>query len=158
MISQIFQNQEGRFVEVSDQSGEPFSIPIVARGIATADIDQDGDLDVLFTINDGPPRLLRNDSDLSDANWIDLRFSGATPNLHAVGAQVTVWADGLPQKRMVRTGSSYLTQSDHTQLLVGLGASSKADSVTVSWPTGGVSRLVDLDAGMQHEIIEGSSL
>ena len=151
---QVFRNMEGRFVDVSDQAGPPFSVPLVARGIATADIDQDGDLDVLLTINDGAPRLLRNDSATDDVNSIDLRLSGNRPNLQAIGAQVTVWTAGMPQRRMVRTGSSYLTQSDHTQLLVGIGAHPKADSIVVQWPLGGISRSINVNAGETHRITE----
>ena len=151
---QIFKNLEGRFVEVSDQAGDPFTTPIVARGIATADIDQDGDLDVLLTVNDGPPRLLRNDSQLEEANWIAVQLKGLSPNLHAIGAKVTVWTAGESQTRMVRTGSSYLTQSDHTQLLIGLGDHALADSVVVEWPTGGTSRVIDVEGGRVHEITE----
>ena len=74
---QIFRNDAGRFVDVSDQAGPAFSTPIVARGIATADIDQDGDLDLLFTVNGGAPRLLRNDT--PPAQWIALDLVGHEP-------------------------------------------------------------------------------
>lgn len=151
---QVFKNQEGRFIDVSEQAGAPFSTPIVARGIATADIDQDNDLDVLLTVNDGPPRLLRNDSGLDGVQRINLQLQGSAPNLHGIGAQITTWVDGMPQRRMVRTGSSYLTQSDYTQVLVGLGTQTMADSVVVTWPSGQISRLLDVNAGETYLIKE----
>ena len=151
---QVFKNQAGRFVDVSEQAGPDFATPIVARGIATADIDQDNDLDVLLTVNDGPPRLLRNDSELDGVQRLNLQLQGASPNLDGIGAQITVWTDGTPQRRMIRTGSSYLTQSDHTQILIGLGDQTMADSVVVEWPSGRFSRLFDVNAGQKHRITE----
>ena len=153
---QIFRNLEGRFVDVSDQAGPPFSVPLVARGIATADIDLDGDLDLLLTVNDGPPRLLRNDSQLENVNWVHLNLEGASPNLDAIGAQITVWSGGMPQRRMIRTGSSYLTQSDHTNVLIGLGTHLLADSVIVQWPSGKINRLLNVSANETHRIKEES--
>ena len=151
---QIFKNVEGRFVDVSDQAGLPFNTPIVARGIATADIDLDGDLDLLFTINDGAPKLLRNDSEINDSNWIHLRLVGASPNIEAIGARIAIWTEGVQQQRMIRTGSSYLTQSDHTALLIGLGDYTTVDSVLVHWPAGDISRLADLEINTLHVIRE----
>ena len=154
---QVFRNIEGRFEDVSEQAGPPFEVPLVARGIATADIDLDGDLDVLLTVNAGAPRLLRNDSEPEQANWLKLQLKGNAPNVHALGARVTIWTDGSSQTYMVRTGSSYLTQSDHTRLLIGLGTYSKADSVVVRWPLGEVSKHVDLQ-GNQSFVIEQTPL
>ena len=143
---QIFRNERGRFVDVSDQAGPPFQNPMVARGIATADFDLDGDLDLLFTVNDGPPRLLRNDTPLEDRNWIRLQFNGRYPNLHALGTRVVVWAGSSSQRHMVRTGSSYLSQSDHTSLLIGLGKHTKADSIIVQWTQGEIDRIEEVQS------------
>ena len=153
---QVFRNAEGRFQDVSEQAGPPFQVPIVARGIATADIDQDGDLDVLLTVNAGTPRLLRNDSELNGANWLSLQLVGNAPNVHAIGSRVTVWAGGTSQTHMVRTGSSYLSQSDHTRLLIGLGEQPQADSVVVRWPLGAVSRYTDLQGNTSHVLQEAA--
>ena len=129
---QLFWNLGDTFVDVSEQAGSSFVEPIVGRGIATADIDNDGDLDVLMTANGGPARLFRNDTD--GGNVLRLKFEGLAPNTYAVGAQVTAWINGMPISRMVRTGSSYLTQSDISSLHIGLGENTAADSVQVLWP------------------------
>lgn len=135
----FWNNRRGQFVPVSGQVGAGFGEEIVARGIATADIDRDGDLDVLVTVNGGSPRLLRNDLPTSEANWLRIRLRGASPNLDAVGAVVTLFAGDLVQRRMVRTGSSYLSQSEVNPLLIGLGDRTQADSILVRWPGSGNS-------------------
>jgi hypothetical protein len=130
---QLFWNAGATFIDLGDAVGPAFDEPIVARGVASADIDRDGDLDLLLTVNGGAPRLLRNDT--MTPGSIRLRFEGRAPNRRALGAQVTVWAGGVAQRRMVRTGSSFLTQSYANELVVGLGSSVQADSLHVRWPT-----------------------
>lgn len=153
---QIFHNSGGRFVDVSTHAGPAFAQSFVGRGIATADIDADGDLDLLFTTNGDAPRLLRNDiQEGLESNWMRIRLSGAAPNLDAIGAKVTLWSNGKPQSRTVQTGSSYLTQSDISTLIFGLGDTLAADSLVVQWPTSNRSRtLHNVKAGETYEIIE----
>ncbi len=152
----FWNNRRGQFVAVSGQVGAGFGEEIVARGIATADIDRDGDLDVLVTVNGGPPRLLRNDLPTSEASWLRIRLRGASPNLDAVGAVVSVFAGDLVQRRMVRTGSSYLSQSEINPFVIGLGDRTQADSILIRWPTSGMlERLGPAAAGQTLSIIEG---
>ena len=151
----IFRNYQGQFVDLSEQAGAPFAEPMVARGVATADIDGDGDSDVLFTVNGDRPRLLRNEVSPTKTRWVKLKLTGNKPNPGAVGALVVLWSRGIPQRRMVRTGSSYLTQSQNNPLTFGLGEADFADSVTVHWPTSGkISRVGQLVAGQIHSIAE----
>jgi len=153
---QLFRNNTaGQFVDISNHAGEAFAEPIVARGLAAADIDNDGDLDLLFTINGGSPKLLRNDLPRSNTNWMKIRLIGKAPNLNAVGAVVTVYAGKLKQRKMVRTGSSYLSQSDITNLSLGLGAHSQADSIEIRWPASGrIDKLGTVRARQSHIIKE----
>ena len=156
---QLFQNnRKGQFVDISELAGEIFSQPIVARGIATADFDADGDLDILITTNGGAPRLLRNNQKDTKLNWVKFLFQGNSPNLNAIGAKVTVYSNGLVQQRMLRTGSSYLSQSYIGEMVIGLGEESRADSIKIKWPT---SRKVTIhgpvEAGKVYTISEASS-
>lgn len=153
---QLLQNdQRGQFVEVTGQVGGGFEQAIVARGMATADIDRDGDLDIVFNVNGGPAKLLRNDLQAGEAHWLRIRLAGAAPNLEAIGAVVTVYAGGVERRRMVRTGSSYLSQSEINPLVVGLGPQAGVDSVVVRWPRGGSSRHGPADAGTELVLSEG---
>ncbi len=155
---QVFRNRQGQFVDVGDQAGTPFTEPIVARGIASADIDHDGDLDLLFTTNGGPAKLLRNEAAGKSTHWLRLRLQGKAPNVQAIGATVTVWSNGIAQHRMVRTGSSYLSQSDLSTLVFGLGEATQADSILVRWPTSGeISKPGAAQAGETYVIAEGAA-
>ena len=151
---QLFQNDgRGRFVEVSELLGEGFSEPIVARGIATADIDRDGDLDLVITTNGGAPKLYRNDL-TADATWIRVRLEGAWPNRAAIGAAVHVFVGGVAQRFVVATSSSYLSQSETNPVLAGLDGAPAADSVVVRWPTGGRGVSGAVQAGQEIVISE----
>jgi len=152
-------NRAGQFIDVSQQIGEVFPQPVVARGLATADIDGDGDLDVLITVNGGPAKLLRNDLPGSDSsNWIKFRLIGKPPNRNAIGAAVTVSAGDLHQRKTIRTGSSYLSQSDISVMIFGLGSHTQADSIEIRWPTSGrVDKLGSARAGRFYEIDEKNS-
>ena len=141
-------DRSGAFVDVSELVGADFREPLVGRGVATADIDGDGDLDLLLTANGGAPRLLRND--LDGASGIGVRLVGAAPNRSGLGALVTVYAAGRTQRRFVATGSSYLSQSSLVPLSFGLGDAGGADSVVVRWPAGGrFARVGPVAAGEQ---------
>ena len=136
----------GDFADAGDALGADFREVLVGRGVATADIDGDGDLDLLITVNGGRPRLFRND--LEGAAGIRVRLEGAAPNRDALGALVTVHAGGLVQRRFVATGSSYLSQSALSPLIFGVGVGREADSVLVRWPgTGRVTRIGPVAVG-----------
>ena len=134
----LFQNRGKRkFVEVTEQVGRELKRPVVGRGGAFGDFDNDGDLDLLLTANNGPARLLRNDN----ANQNDLlrvKAIGAKANSSGVGARVTVkTSNGKTMSGMIRTGSSYCSQSE-LPLTFGLGKPEEGITVSleIGWPGG----------------------
>ena len=133
---------EGRFLDASDDIGTDFTNEIVGRGLASADYDRDGDMDLLITTNGGPPRLFRNDIDARDDAWLRVRLSGQSPNYQAVGAVVTLFAADHHQRRMVRTGGSYLSQSETNPVFFAIPPGLNADSITVRWPTTGDTQVI----------------
>jgi hypothetical protein len=154
---QLFRNDgTGAFIDVSEKAGEALAEPIVGRGLAVADIDDDGDLDVLITVNGGAPKLLRNDLPADGTNWIKLCLKGEAPNTMALGAQVTVKAGDLVQRSLIRTGSSYLSQSDCT-LVYGLGAAKQADSIEIRWPGGKTDTLGPAAPGRLYVVSESDA-
>lgn len=149
---QLFLGREGTsFVDATSRTGADLGVPMVGRGLAVADVDGDGDADVLITACGGPPRLLRNDAP-DGRRWLRVRLRGRVPNTDAIGARVAVTAGGRTQDRTVRTGSSYLSQSELT-LGFGLGLAREVERLEVTWPDGtaqvvevdGVDRLVEIE-------------
>jgi hypothetical protein len=107
---------------------------MVGRGAAFADIDGDGDLDVLFTATGGAPRLLRNDQNLGH-HWLRVKLSTKYGNHDAIGAVVEIQAGGVTQRRFVMPTRSYLSQME-LPVTFGLGKVDQVDSITVHWPDG----------------------
>jgi hypothetical protein len=131
--------RNGRFQEVSTQLGPGIMERISGRGMAIGDFDNDGDLDVLVNPINDYPQLLRCDSTLK-ANWIKVRTVGVQSNRTGIGARVICTdADGRRQMDEVRSGGSYLSQSD-LRVHFGLGASASA-AIEVHWPSGVVDHV-----------------
>jgi hypothetical protein len=136
---QLFWNagaeQANEFVRVAaDKAGEQFSQPLVGRGAAYADIDGDGDLDVVITQTGGPPRLLRNDQQLGH-HWLRVKLSGQGGNPEAIGAVVRLHAGGLIQSRTVGPTHGYLSQCE-LPVTFGLGTSDQIERLEILWPDG----------------------
>ena len=132
----LLRNLEGqKFSDATSEAGPDFGIPMIGRGLAYGDIDGDGDLDLLLTENGGPPRLLRNDNASETSHWIRFSLRGQPPNVDAIGARVTVKIGGRTQSQMVRSGSSYLSQSERT-LTFGTGEFTAVESILIQWPMG----------------------
>jgi hypothetical protein len=122
------------FVEVPPASTGDLAREIVGRGAAFADLDADGDLDVVLTQISGPPLVLRNDQDLGH-HWLRVRLVGRAPNRDAIGAWVELTAGGVTQRRQVMPTRSYLSQVEPT-VTFGLGELDRVDSLKVVWPDG----------------------
>jgi hypothetical protein len=153
----LFRNLgNGRFEEVTRRLGPDLAKPVVARGAAHADFDHDGDLDILLTTNHGPARLLRNDARGEGHHWVALRLQGVRSNRDGIGAVVRVETASGRQSRMVRSGSSYCSESART-LVFGLGKDRVIRSVEVHWPSGTVDRARDVRVDREHLILEGSA-
>lgn len=141
------------------RAGADLFKPLVGRGCAYADLDGDGDLDVVLVANGGPARVLRNDAPTTNRSVrLDLRGDGVKSNRSAIGAQVTVEAAGVTHTRYVAGARGYLSQPELV-LTVGVGAAAKADKVTVRWPgaNGGTETWTNLDAGRTHVLIQGAA-
>ncbi len=153
---QLFHNTGGgRFEEVTD-AGEALATPMVGRGAAYADYDGDGDLDVVVTANGGAARLLRNDL-ASTANLIRLTLRGTSANRSGIGAQVEVTVGGATRRRVVKSGSSYASQSE-LPVTIGLGMAPRVDGVRIVWPGGAVDDLGTIEANRQVVIEQGTGI
>jgi len=145
------------FEPVPESSAGPdFMHPMVGRGAAFADLDGDGDLDLVLVANGGPARVLRNDAPAAN-RWVrlDLRGDGATANRMGIGAELTIEAGGKTFVRHVAGGRGYLSQSEGV-LTVGLGTADKIDKLTVRWPgkDAGSRSWTNLPAGRTHILMQ----
>ena len=146
----------GGFHDVSADLGGGFDQPKVGRGLAFGDFDRDGDLDLLLTTNNGPAYLYRNDQ-LSGNRSIRFRLIGTKSNRDAVGATVRVFTGGLTQTRMVKGGSSYLSQSE-LPVTFGLEKRERIDRIVIDWPSGRTEEFKNLTAGRSYECTEGKGI
>jgi len=153
---QLFLNQgTGTFVDVAAAAGPAFAAPKIARGLAYGDFDRDGDVDLLITTNNGPARLYRNDT--AGNRSIRFRLRGTRSNRDAIGAVVSIEHGGATQTRIVKAGSSYLSQSE-LPLTFGVGRREAIDRAIVTWPAGRVEEFKSLRAGRAYACLEGTGI
>lgn len=152
---QLFLQRSGRFQEVGSEVGGSFASPKIARGAAYGDFDNDGDLDILLTTNGGLPHLYRNDI-RSGNRSLRLTLRGSKSNRDGIGSVVRVTVSGKTSTHRVKSGSSYLSQSE-LPVTVGLGRASKAELVTVAWPSGRSEEFKNIAAG-RHRIVEAKGI
>jgi hypothetical protein len=145
-----------KFEDVSTRVGEAFARPAVARGAAYGDYDNDGDLDLIVTANNGPARLFRNDGTVN--HKLRVTLTGSASNRDGIGAKVRVLrGTGSPVSAMVKTGSSYLSQSE-LPLTFGLGAATKVSGIEIAWPNGRTDRLPGVAGDQSITIAEGKGV
>ena len=151
----VFRNSGGNtFVNVTMQSGDA-SVPHSSRGAAFGDVDNDGDVDVLIMNMNERPSLLEN-TYAGGHGWILLKLEGTVSNRSALGATVVVTSGGARQARTVLSQSSYYSHDD-LRLHFGLGATSKADRIEITWPSGRTQSMENVQGGRVVTIKEGSS-
>lgn len=154
MTAQLLRNNgRGHFEDVSSSAGEYFSEKRLGRGVASADYDNDGDLDLAVASLHRPVALLRNDTP-TGRHFIGLQLS--TPHrVRPIGGRVVVTCNGKRQVQSVVSGGSYLAASD-TRLLFGLSDSDVADSVQILWPSGRVDEFRNLRGDRYWVVLEGT--
>jgi enediyne biosynthesis protein E4 len=149
----LFRNLgQRRFENVSAAMGPEFNRPIVARGAAYADYDHDGDLDVIISTNNGPAYLFRNDGGNRN-HWLNVRLIGTKSNRSAIGAVVRIESASGKQWNMVRSGSSYCSQSD-LALTFGVGQDPKVTHLQIEWPSGAKQQLSNISVNQFLTIVE----
>ena len=156
MKHQLFHNEgNGRFVETSASGGAAFERGEIGRGAAFGDVDNDGDVDIVYTTNGGPVRLLLNGA-TGQNHWLQVRVQQRPGNRRGYGARVGVERAGRPTLwRRVRTDGSYLAASDE-RTHFGLGPAPKIDAVAVQWPDGELERWTGVAADRVLTLVRGT--
>jgi hypothetical protein len=146
-----------KFEEVSAKVGSDLQRPMVARGAAYGDFDNDGDLDLLIAVNNGPARLLRNDGG-NQNNLVRIRTVGTTSNRDGIGAKITVRSvGGVTTWSIVKTGSSYCSQSE-LPVTFGIGRAEKVAGIEVEWPSGRKDVIGEMAANQSITVQEGKGV
>jgi hypothetical protein len=149
-------NRDGTFAEIGSVAGAPFSEKRVGRGVAFGDLDNDGDVDVVINNLDGAPQILRNDGGNS-SNSVLIRTIGVKANRDGIGARIKIVSGDLTQINEVRSGDSYISQSD-LRLHFGLEKRTKIDQIEVRWPSGMVDKIIDAGVNKILTVKEGQGL
>jgi hypothetical protein len=155
---QLFRNLgNGGFQEVTEPSAlGPLAIPMLGRGVAVGDYDNDGRLDILALNQNGPAQLLHN-QDNSPHHWVSFQTIGTKSNRDGVHARFTLEAGKVKQTASVRGGSSYLSARDR-RVYFGLGAAQKIDRVEIRWPSGLRETRTDLAPDRFYVVTEGKGI
>ncbi len=153
----LFMNERnGTFCDAAQQAGPALQEPRVSRGLAIADLDNDGNVDVVIGDLDGAPMVLHN-AGVPGAHWVSFELAGTKSNRLAIGARLTLVAGGMTQTDEVRSGGSYLSQND-LRVHFGLAGAKKIDSLEIRWPSGKIEKLGNLDPDRFYAVLEGSGV
>ncbi len=144
----------GRFQDVSERLGPPVTTPAAGRGAAFADLDNDGDIDVVVNNVHAEPDLFRLDLQ-PGAHWITLKLIGTRSNRSAIGARVRLFSSDSPQLQEVRGGGSYFSQND-LRVHFGLGRSAVMDRIEIRWPNGLEEQWKNLEVDRIVTLTEGT--
>jgi hypothetical protein len=153
----LFHNNGKTFQNISPDSGPVFAKPISARGMAVGDFNNDGALDVLVSVNDGAPMLLKNNAGTQN-NWVGIKLVGKKSNTDAIGARITYQAGDFRAARLKTGGGSYLSSHD-PRVILGIGQRPKIDWVEIRWPGPSTltERFTNLPVNRYTTLIEGQS-
>ena len=154
--NQLFRNVNGRFVDVSQESGPGLFLVRSSRAAIFGDYDNDGDTDIVILNIDDKPNLLRNNGGNSQ-HWLQVRTVGTKSNRLGIGARLRVRVDSLIQIREIRSGSSHMSQND-MRAHFGLGERTAVDTLVVRWPSGVIDRLTHLPVDRLIVVKEGHGL
>jgi hypothetical protein len=153
--NQLFHNEEKSFRDVTANAGAALQLSEVSRGAAFGDVDNDGDMDVLVTNNNGPVRLLLNETKPL-RHWLMVRLEGVKDNRSSIGSIVAVLRKGLPPLvRRVHSDGSYLTASD-LRVHFGLNDAKAIEGVTVQWPSGEKESWSTVEVNKQITLRQGA--
>jgi hypothetical protein len=142
----------GLFDEVAAQFGPALMEQRVSRGLATGDLDNDGRIDVVVNDLDGAPQVLHNEL-AAAGNWLVVKLKGKAPNTNAVGTLIVARVGAQTQRRLVQSGTSYISQDDMRQHF-GLGAAAQVDSLEARWPDGTSTRLENVKGNRILEVVQ----
>jgi hypothetical protein len=153
----VFHNlKDGRFGEIGLGAGAALRRPYVGRGLASGDFENRGQEDLMMTVLDGAPVLLKNQS-TGTSHWILIKVIGTRSNRDGFGARIQITAGGLTQTAEVRANSSFESASD-PRIHFGLGSADHVDNITIHWPSGKVDKIGPEPGGGQLVIKEGSGV
>jgi enediyne biosynthesis protein E4 len=154
----LFHNVDGNLEDVSSIAGPAFAASLAARGLAIGDFDNDGAVDVLIAVNDGPPVLLRNRAAAGN-HWLGVRLRGKQSNPDAIGARLSWQAGDLKRSRLKVGGGSYLASHDPREVL-GIGHRTRIDRLEIRWPRPGGTTETFLEVPIDRYITieEGSGI
>ena len=148
--------QDGTFCDASDQAGPALKEKHVSRGLAVADLFNDGNVDIVIGDLDGSPMILKNRG-IPGRHWVSFELAGVNSNRLALNARIKIVAGGVTQTEEIHSGGSYLSQND-LRIHFGLAAAKKIDAVEIRWPSGKIETLSELAPDKFYSVLEGQGV